>query len=151
MKEMKDRMERFVVLPFAGGCVSHSSVAVVEKQPRRSKPDTNTYTLAGEGIQEDEKNSSSVTTMKNSMWLPALPRSNISNGFQRFFKGFRGFSHLFVYEEEMEEVEMDVEIGFPTDVKHVTHIGWDNTAAATDSIKGWDTLMAPHLFSLPPA
>ena len=28
-----------------------------------------------------------------------------------------------VYEEEIEE--LDMEIGLPTDVKHVTHIGWD--------------------------
>jgi P21-Rho-binding domain len=30
------------------------------------------------------------------------------------------------YEEEEEEMEM--EIGFPTDVQHVSHIGWDNMA-----------------------
>lgn len=42
--------------------------------------------------------------------------------------------------------EMDMEIGFPTDVKHVTHIGWDGS---TTTMKTWDDLKAPDLFSLP--
>lgn len=32
-----------------------------------------------------------------------------------------------MYDEEGEE-EMEMEIGFPTDVQHVAHIGWDNMA-----------------------
>ncbi|KAG8389188.1 hypothetical protein BUALT_Bualt02G0203000 [Buddleja alternifolia] len=36
------------------------------------------------------------------------------------FKGLRYISHIF--EEEKED---DIQIGFPTDVKHVAHIGWD--------------------------
>lgn len=48
---------------------------------------------------------------------------------------------MIVYKDEMEEMEMDMEIGCPTDVKHVTHIGLDGSASAatTDPIKGtWD-------------
>lgn len=48
----------------------------------------------------------------------------------------------------MEELEMDIEIGFPTDVKHVTHIGWDGSAT-NNPIKGWDNLIPPELLSLP--
>ena len=51
---------------------------------------------------------------------------------------------------------MEMEIGCPTDVKHVTHIGWDGcssaTATATTSspAKGWDNLITPdRLLSLP--
>lgn len=46
---------------------------------------------------------------------------------------------MIVYKDEMEE--MDMEIGCPTDVKHVTHIGLDGSASAatSDPIKGtWD-------------
>lgn len=58
-------------------------------------------------------------------------------------------------EEEMEEVEKEIEIGFPTDVKHVTHIGLDGCTTTTtttnntqnsNSIK-WENLMAAGLLS----
>lgn len=43
-----------------------------------------------------------------------------------------------------------MEIGFPTDVKHVTHIGWDGTTTTTTTTtKGWDEFKAPDLVSLP--
>lgn len=48
----------------------------------------------------------------------------------------------------MEEEEMDIEIGCPTDVKHVTHIGLDGSAT-TDPTKGWDNLISPDLISVP--
>ncbi|THU50739.1 hypothetical protein C4D60_Mb06t23490 [Musa balbisiana] len=37
-----------------------------------------------------------------------------------FFKGFKHMSQIFV------DKEHEMEIGYPTDVKHVAHIGWDN-------------------------
>jgi hypothetical protein len=53
-------------------------------------------------------------------------------------------------EEELEEVEMDMEIGCPTDVQHVTHIGWDGVTSCTaaDPMRGWDALIPPELLSL---
>lgn len=48
---------------------------------------------------------------------------------------------LAVYKEDMEEEEIAIEIGLPTDVKHVTHIGWDGCSANSDHlVKGcrWD-------------
>ncbi|XP_077242183.1 CRIB domain-containing protein RIC10-like [Tasmannia lanceolata] len=39
------------------------------------------------------------------------------------FKGMKYFSQIFVYKEH------EMEIGFPTDVKHVAHIGWDSTSS----------------------
>jgi hypothetical protein len=54
-----------------------------------------------------------------------------------------------VDKEDMEEVD-EMEIGCPTDVKHVTHIGWDGGASATASpVMGWDNLVTPQLLSLP--
>ncbi|KAL2555422.1 Carboxypeptidase [Forsythia ovata] len=41
LKEMRDRMERFVLLPFTLGCVSESSIAIGAPQPKRSKLDVN--------------------------------------------------------------------------------------------------------------
>lgn len=50
------------------------------------------------------------------------------------------FDEIFVVYKE-EEMEMKMEIGFPTDVKHVTHIGWDGSS--TNPIKGWENLRTP--------
>ncbi|KAE9450579.1 hypothetical protein C3L33_17515, partial [Rhododendron williamsianum] len=81
-----------------------------------------------EGEQESEEGSSVGVNMKNSWSFLAIPKPNISSGVHRLVKTIKSFSHLFVYKEEMEErSEMEMEIGFPTDVKHVTHIGWDGT------------------------
>lgn len=52
-----------------------------------------------------------------------------------------------MYKEEIEEMEM--EIGYPTDVKHVTHIGWDGSTKINPMIKGWDNSKEPDLLSFP--
>ncbi|KAL6505239.1 hypothetical protein OROGR_025056 [Orobanche gracilis] len=51
------------------------------------------------------------------------------------FKGIRYISQIF----EEEDKEQEMQIGFPTDVKHVAHIGWDGPSAATtiDSSPSW--------------
>lgn len=46
-------------------------------------------------------------------------------------------------------MEPEMEIGYPTDVKHVTHIGLDGSTN-TNNVKGWDNLKAPELMSLSP-
>ncbi|KAF8388575.1 hypothetical protein HHK36_027250 [Tetracentron sinense] len=135
---MKDRMERLVVLPFSIGCVSQSSVAVIGNHPKKTKPESNPSVIRGQKGEE----SLSVEKMKNSFGFLALPKPNISTGLQRLIKNFKSFSHFF----EVEEMEM--EIGLPTDVKHVTHIGWDGSTT-TNPIKGWDNLQAPELLSIP--
>ncbi|CAN6587144.1 unnamed protein product [Malus baccata var. baccata] len=154
-------MERFVLLPFAIGCISESSVAVggVQRQsPRRSKPDTNRSPIRTKEAEEeeDEEDRLSGESMKNSFRSLALPKPNISTGVHRLFKGFKNFSQLFVYKDDMEEevLEMGMEIGCPTDVKHVTHIGWDASASAAsatiDPVRGWDNLVSPDLLSVSP-
>ncbi|XP_058182908.1 CRIB domain-containing protein RIC4-like [Rhododendron vialii] len=124
-----DRMESLVVLPFSLGCVSHSSVAVggYNLQSKRTKSEPNSPVTKGKE-ESEESCSSVVVNMKNSWSFLAIPKPNISSGVHRLVKTIKSFSHLFVYKEEMEErSEMEMEIGFPTDVKHVTHIGWDGT------------------------
>ncbi|RRT32036.1 hypothetical protein BHE74_00052726 [Ensete ventricosum] len=44
-----------------------------------------------------------------------------------FFKGFKHMSQIFV------DKEPEMEIGYPTDVKHVAHIGWDNGSGYSPS------------------
>ncbi|MQL95769.1 hypothetical protein Taro_028423 [Colocasia esculenta] len=151
---MRDRMERFVILPFSIGCVSQSSVAVSDNtQPKKSHgAEANPSPKAspeGENL-EGEK------TKSSSGFLP-LPRRNISTGLHRLVvKGFKGLSQLFTVsmEEDEEEVEVEMEIGFPTDVKHVAHIGLDGTtgvlAPAAKGGSAWDMGgAAPELVSLP--
>ncbi|KAK6915752.1 CRIB domain [Dillenia turbinata] len=148
---MRDRMERLVVLPFSVGCVSQSSVAVGQQPPKRSKPESissSTKNTSKGHREEEEEGSLSGESMKSSFRFLGLPKPNISNGFQRLFKSFKSFSQIFVFKDEIEEMDMEMEIGFPTDVKHVTHIGLDGSAT-TNPMKGWDNLISPELLSLP--
>ncbi|PIA31947.1 hypothetical protein AQUCO_04700070v1 [Aquilegia coerulea] len=46
------------------------------------------------------------------------------------YKGFKYISNIFVVKEQRE-----MEIGYPTDVKHVAHIGWDGQS--NDSAPSW--------------
>ncbi|XWS42933.1 hypothetical protein CRYUN_Cryun16bG0056300 [Craigia yunnanensis] len=144
---MRDRMERFVILPFSVGCVSESSVAVAVQQPRRSKPaDTNSTATRK---REEHEESLSSENMKYSLKFLPLPKPDISTGFHRLFKSFKNLSQLFAYKAEMEESEKDMVIGFPTDVKHVTHIGLDGSASTSPSMGSWDNLFSPRdLFTL---
>ncbi|KAL6132423.1 hypothetical protein ACLB2K_064666 [Fragaria x ananassa] len=135
---MRERMERLVLLPFTIGCVSESSIAVgAQQHPGRSKSDTNPSPIRTKEEEEDEEEGDS------------LSKPNVSVGIHRLFKGFKNFSQLFVYKDEMEEEEeeMDMEIGSPTDVKHVTHIGLDGSGsaatAATTNKGSWDDLKSP--------
>ncbi|OAY80409.1 CRIB domain-containing protein RIC4 [Ananas comosus] len=110
-------MDRFVVLPFSiGGGEDHH-----EKQ----------YASAG-------------GKPRSSFGLLSFPKPSISAGFQKLMKSIKSLSQLFVvYEEEEEEEERDMEIGLPTDVQHVAHIGWDgfNTSMSnSSSMKSWNSL-----------
>ena len=50
----------------------------------------------------------------------------------------------------MEESEKDMEIGFPTDVKHVTHIGLNGSASCSPIMGSRDNHFSPHdLFTFP--
>ncbi|XP_074321157.1 CRIB domain-containing protein RIC4 isoform X1 [Silene latifolia] len=145
--KMRDRMEKFAVLPFSMGCVSQASVAVAEQRPRRHKLDLQSPISRNRDDDEDA-DSLSGESMKHSSRFLALPRPNLSTGVNRLVKGFKSLSQLFIYEDEMEELGM--EIGGPTDVKHVAHIGWDNLAN-TNPFLGWDDLdITPSLITTHP-
>ncbi|KAI3932862.1 hypothetical protein MKX01_031844 [Papaver californicum] len=139
---MRSRIERLVIFPFSIGCVSQSSVAVVD-DPKKSK-------LEREQSEKEDESSDGEVNTKNS----TLAKPNISLSFYRLIKNFKNLSQLFVYKEDDDDMKMEMEIGFPTDVKHVTQIGWyGNNSKATTIIKGcnWDNndnnLNALQLFS----
>ncbi|KAH6801603.1 hypothetical protein C2S51_033049 [Perilla frutescens var. frutescens] len=142
---MRDRMEKFVLLPFTAGCISESSIAVGLQQAKRSKMDTGstpTRTREEEEEYEEDEESFSGENLKSPSSLLPLLR------FQKLFKNFKNFSQSFAYKDEMEETEMGMEIGLPTDVKHVTHIGLDGCASSILS-KGWNNLTEPDITNLP--
>ncbi|MCE2055289.1 rop-interactive crib motif-containing protein 4 [Datura stramonium] len=136
-------MERFVLLPFSVGCISESSVAIGHHQQQQQHKSSSLHQLnltpiksPKEEKEDDEKNLEGEN-LKSPLGLTALPK------FQRLFKNFKNLSHLFVDKDEIEEEEeeMGMEIGLPTDVKHVAHIGIDGaTTTTTTSIlrTNWD-------------
>ncbi|KAI4368254.1 hypothetical protein MLD38_016830 [Melastoma candidum] len=138
---MREKIEKLALLPFAIGCMSESSVAVAspnQNEPR-SKDDPGQLTMMGLATQkrdarEREEYSSDEST-KSSFGFVPVPKPNITASIHRLYKGLKSFSQLFAYKEDADEDEDDdgqIEIGGPTDVKHVTHIGWDGCAAMTN-------------------
>lgn len=71
---------------------------------------------------------------------------NISAGLQRLKKSIKSLPQLFIYREGDGEVEM--EIGFPTNVQHVAHVGWGGSDGTGASMNSWDAGPS-DLFSLP--
>ncbi|CAH8387882.1 unnamed protein product [Eruca vesicaria subsp. sativa] len=59
-----------------------------------------------------------------------------SSSMKSLLKGLRYISQVFEIGKEEEEEE-EIEIGNPTDVKHVAHIGWDGPSATPASAPSW--------------
>ncbi|ANM58656.1 putative CRIB domain-containing protein [Arabidopsis thaliana] len=150
---MKDRMERLLILPFSLGCSTQSCVAVAtthqQKKPNQlikrreeshengsfekeyTKMDRNGANMLDGRVESDAKGSfrKDYTKMENNN-----NGANISDGIYRIIRSFKSFSHFFIrYEEETKEREAEMEIGFPTDVKHLSHIGVDGTMTTFDN------------------
>ncbi|KAI4342877.1 hypothetical protein MLD38_027443 [Melastoma candidum] len=122
--------DKLILLPFALGCISESSVAIAS--PNQNEPKSNDdhgerarwKDVHGPGDGEREE-CLSDESVKNSFAAVPVPKPNISAGIHRLYKGMKNFSHMFVYKEDEEAEEVEIEIGEPTNVKHVIHIGWD--------------------------
>ncbi|KAJ8771333.1 hypothetical protein K2173_026510 [Erythroxylum novogranatense] len=142
---MRDRMERLVLLPFTMGCVSESSVAIgVHDHARNKKPDT-PIIIRRKEEEDEEESSPSRTQTESALKFPTVLKPNVSPGVHRLLRSFKTLSQLFAYKEDMDE-ELEMEIGVPTDVKHVTHIGWSSDGVETTApVPGWDDLLTPHL------
>ncbi|KAL9248271.1 hypothetical protein vseg_021613 [Gypsophila vaccaria] len=124
-EKIRGHMEKFVVLPFSMGCVCHASVAVAEHRPKTPKLYLQSPASRNKEDGEDKDEERFL-------------RPILSTGVNRLVKSFKSLSQLFIYEDEMEELDMDMEmeIGSPTDVKHVAHIGLDSLGK-TNPIMGW--------------
>ncbi|XP_054805398.1 CRIB domain-containing protein RIC4-like [Prosopis cineraria] len=149
---MRERMEGFMVLPFSFGCASHSSVELGGPKAD-SKGSTVTRREAGEGRGESSSKSAKMiikTNKSSSGLLHTLSKPNIVGGIQHLIRGIKNLSQFLFYKEETKEMEAEMEIGYPTDVKHLTHIGLDgSTTTTTPNDKAWDNLKPPpELLSL---
>lgn len=65
-------------------------------------------------------------------------------GLQKLLKSFKGLLDSQLFSDKMEtddEDGDDMEIGYPTDVKHVGHIGWDGFSkpnSLQNTMKDWN-------------
>ncbi|KAL7124349.1 hypothetical protein ABFS83_14G042600 [Erythranthe nasuta] len=134
-----ERIERFLLLPFSIGCDSDSSVALAATTTATSPSPKRTRVKGG------EKNSKT----KNR----DLSKASFSQGLLRLIRRFKSFSHFFLYKEEMgDKMEREMEIGFPTDVKHVTHIGLDGSTTINNTNpinSNWDSNSNNELLQFP--
>ncbi|XP_020548548.1 CRIB domain-containing protein RIC4-like [Sesamum indicum] len=134
-----ERLERFLLLPFSIGCDSRKSVALAAAA---HSPD---YSEPREKVGEEKV---SKLKMKRNQ---GVSKASFSQGLQRLINRFKSFSHFFVYKEEMEQMEKEMEIGFPTDVKHVTHIGLDGSTTLNPEVSNsnWQNLKPTEILSFP--
>ncbi|KAJ9541526.1 hypothetical protein OSB04_028032 [Centaurea solstitialis] len=142
---MRDLMERFLVLPFSMGCMSKSNAAgaVDLSQIKEQKPQPKQLVT-----RMQEGKGSSGMKLKNSWGFVTRRRSDISRGIRRLIlETLETFSRILTY-KEIEEIEL--EIGFPTDVKHVTHIGYDGSMTRNPvKDQNWDNMETPEILSFP--
>ena len=74
--------------------------------------------------------------MKEKQAAAAAAPGLVAAGMSRLMKGIRSLSQMFAtyeYDGDDDEEEREMVIGYPTDVQHVGHIGWDghnNTVGA---------------------
>ncbi|CAH8299472.1 unnamed protein product [Eruca vesicaria subsp. sativa] len=141
---MKDRIERYVVLPFSLGCSTQSSVAVVDTHHQHKK--RNRYRslgcstqasvdVADTNHQHKKPNQLIKKSDANGLFQKEIDNNNYGDNISdKIIRSFKSFSHYFIrYEEEREEGAEEMEIGLPTDVKHLSHIGIDGTMTTFDS------------------
>ncbi|WVZ61267.1 hypothetical protein U9M48_011169 [Paspalum notatum var. saurae] len=135
--------DRFAVFPFSMGCMSQSAVSVADpaaetsKKPPQSEPSSSSSSSSITAAAHDQggvvvgDSSSEAAANAKAEASPAGPGGLVAAGVSRLMKGIRSLSQMFAAayddggEEEEEEEEREIVIGYPTDVQHVGHIGWD--------------------------
>ncbi|KAJ0681608.1 putative CRIB domain-containing protein RIC2/4 [Helianthus annuus] len=147
---MKDRMERLIIFPFTAGCVSSSSVSVCIQHGKRPKEHINSAHSVCRSMEvvKEAKDTSNDEMMKGLSKFPTPSKPNIYIGFHRITRTIKSLSQSLVFKEEVDEQEMEMEIGLPTDVKHVTHIGFDGPM--THDANGCNHLAFSEFISLCP-
>lgn len=160
--EMKERIRKSVK-PFTIECAS--SVTATTKEQSKDKSDSTAPQTEGSSHKKSEALRCESVPKRSSVRSKSIPRvpeqscspqppvettmfsssstkSHVSTKWQRLKKGLRAISQIFV------STEHEMEIGYPTDVKHVAHIGWDGPSVNGPS---WmDELRPAPDFSLGP-
>nr|XP_043612244.1 CRIB domain-containing protein RIC4-like [Erigeron canadensis] len=144
---MNDIMSRIYVLPFNIGCLSKSTTR------RRNTKIEPSQVATRVDLEGDKKRSSSPMVKIKKSWHSVAPsRSYMSKAMDRVIRvTCKGFNNIFAY-KDMEDVKVErkreMEIGFPTDVKHVTHIGYDGSTT-TNPENSWDHFQPSETLSSP--
>ncbi|KAF8755715.1 hypothetical protein HU200_011183 [Digitaria exilis] len=127
---------RFITIPFASGCRSHSSVDVVDTARHAGKKPHPQVLVVGAGIEFGVVPGGGA---------PARPPASGKGEslVARLLRGFKNLSQIFAVYDEEEEEEREMVIGLPTDVKHVAHIGWDGSTSTTSSLGSWNRAAPP--------
>ncbi|KAH9325790.1 hypothetical protein KI387_005968, partial [Taxus chinensis] len=150
--EMQERIEK-AVKPFTIGCVS-----ILDKKPK---------SLGSALLESTEQASAAGSCKKTSMFMcESVPKhssqrtkslkkdanqlirtfarpSSTSNRPGKWKRSVKGYlSRLFVFKE------YEMQIGYPTDVKHVAHIGWDGPSVNGPSLMD-ELRPAPDFSSAP--
>lgn len=157
---MKDRRgsssvgggERFAVFPFSMGCMSQSAVSVADPGDKKAQGDpssTAAATVARAAAGSSEEGAGEAMTKETAAATTTTP-GLVAAGVSRLMKGIRSLSQMFAGEdggEDEDDEEREMVIGYPTDVQHVGHIGWDghnSKAGAAAAMAGM-----VNAFSLP--
>ena len=144
--------DRFAVFPFSMGCMSQSAVSVAdpsEKKPQGDPSSSSSATAPSKFLIDDhdrvqiefiivsiillfnadvaagssEDGAGETVNKEKAAVAPASP-GLVAAGVSRLMKGIKSLSLMFAGDDEEEE-EREMVIGYPTDVQHVGHIGWD--------------------------
>ncbi|VAI40182.1 unnamed protein product [Triticum turgidum subsp. durum] len=128
MKE-KDRRSG-ASFPFSIGCMSQSAVAVADPLDKKpplpqrlaDNPSSSTNTAAAT---TQERGAGEESSEDKARTAAAAAAGTVTAGVQRLLRGIKTFFAAYDVDEEEDDEEQEIVIGYPTDVQHVGHIGWD--------------------------
>ncbi|GJN22668.1 hypothetical protein PR202_gb10256 [Eleusine coracana subsp. coracana] len=108
------------------GCEVHALCAKLGLEPSTPRP-TRRYSCRGEaGKDVAPTRGATPCGLDEGGGEATKEKGIVTAGVQRLMKGIKSLSLMFaVYEDDDEEEEQEMVIGYPTDVQHVGHIGWD--------------------------
>ncbi|KAL6593369.1 hypothetical protein ACP70R_000095 [Stipagrostis hirtigluma subsp. patula] len=90
-------------------------------------------------LRDEEEAAGKAKTSDHEQQQAAKRERDFLAGIRKLIKSFKSLSHIFeIYKEDEEEdddMDMGIEIGFPTNVQHVAHIGLDGSTNVS-SLRG---------------
>uniref|UniRef100_A0A0D9ZFS5 CRIB domain-containing protein n=1 Tax=Oryza glumipatula TaxID=40148 RepID=A0A0D9ZFS5_9ORYZ len=129
---MKERRGSAGVFPFSIGCMSQSAVDVADPHDKKSTTttlnDPSSSSASAAAMAAAAQSAEEEAGSEKVKGAAAVASSGIvATGVQRLIKGIKSLSQIFAMydDEEEDEEEREMVIGYPTDVQHVGHIGWD--------------------------